>query len=90
MVSDNPKPQSSDATLVLALRALAKDIQSGDGVANAAMLEAADRLEAFSRAIDGIYDSVLHQRFQLADAGLDCDQVNAVLGIIEDNDPSVS
>lgn len=37
--------RSSTSTLIVALRILARDIQSGDGVANAAIAEAADRLE---------------------------------------------
>ena len=37
--------QTSAKTLVSALRILAQDIQSDDGVANAAIAEAADRLE---------------------------------------------
>ena len=37
--------KSSTETLVAAMRILARDIQSGDGVANAAIAEAADRLE---------------------------------------------
>jgi hypothetical protein len=41
-VSDRRTP---DATLISALRILARDIQSGDGVANACLLEAATRLE---------------------------------------------
>lgn len=80
---------SSDRTLVLALRALAIDVQCEDGIANAAILEASQRLDALSNAIADIRDSVLHERHQLAEAGLDCDQVNAVLGIIDDNDPRV-
>lgn len=36
---------SSTHTLITALRALAREIQSADGVANAAIAEAADRLE---------------------------------------------
>ena len=36
---------SSTKTLVESLRILARDIQSDDGVANAAIAEAADRLE---------------------------------------------
>jgi hypothetical protein len=36
--------KSSTETLVAAMRILARDIQSGDGVANAAITEAADRL----------------------------------------------
>jgi hypothetical protein len=38
-------PRSSTETLIKALRILARDIQSNDGVANAAIYEAADRLE---------------------------------------------
>ena len=37
--------RSSTETLIAALRVLARDIQSDDGVANAAIAEAADRLE---------------------------------------------
>lgn len=40
-----------------------------------------------SMALDEIRDAVLHKRFQLAEAGLDNDQINAVLGIIDDLDP---
>lgn len=38
-------------TIIEALRVLARDIQSGDGVANAAIAEAADRLEKQQRRI---------------------------------------
>lgn len=38
---------TSTPTLISALRILSKDIQSGDGVANAAIAEAADRMEEF-------------------------------------------
>lgn len=38
-------PRSSTATLIAALRILARDIRSDDGIANAAIDEAADRLE---------------------------------------------
>jgi hypothetical protein len=37
--------RTPDATLISALRILARDIQSGDGCANACLLEAAARLE---------------------------------------------
>jgi hypothetical protein len=37
--------RTPDATLISALRILARDIQSGDGVANACLMEAAARLE---------------------------------------------
>ena len=39
--------RSSTSTLIAALRILARDIESGDGVANAAITEAADRLEEY-------------------------------------------
>lgn len=41
--------RSSTTTLISALRILARDIQSEDGVANAAIAEAADRLEELKR-----------------------------------------
>jgi hypothetical protein len=44
-------PRSSTETLVAALRVLAAEIQSPDGVANAAIAEAADRLEELTAAI---------------------------------------
>ena len=44
----NPMKPSSTKTLITALRILAVEIQSGDGVANAAIAEAADRLEKYS------------------------------------------
>jgi hypothetical protein len=42
--------RTTDATLISALRILARDIQSGDGVANACLLEAAMRLEELVEA----------------------------------------
>ncbi len=39
-------PRSSTTTIIAAMRALARDIDSPDGVANAAILEAAERLAA--------------------------------------------
>jgi len=45
--------KSSTATLIKALEILSKEIESQDGVANAALAEAADRLkELNSRAIE--------------------------------------
>ncbi len=38
-------PRTSTPTLIAAMRALARDIESQDGVANAAILEAAERLD---------------------------------------------
>lgn len=75
--------------MVAALRVLVAEIQSGDGVANAAIAEAADRIKELSRSIERIRDAVLNERYQLAEAGLDCDQVNAVLGVIDDLDARV-
>lgn len=37
--------RTEDATLIAALRILARDIESGDGCANACLLEVAARLE---------------------------------------------
>ena len=42
-------PRTETAVLVTALRILERDIQSGDGVANAAIAEAADRLAELER-----------------------------------------
>ena len=43
--------KSSTKTLIGAMRILAEDIQGGDGTANAAILEAAERLEQFEVAL---------------------------------------
>ena len=43
--------RSSTETLIAAMRILARDIRSTDGVANAAIREAADRLEELQRGI---------------------------------------
>lgn len=45
--------QTDTPTLIKAMRILARDIQSGDGVANAAIAEAADRLEDLSNQLRG-------------------------------------
>lgn len=45
--------QTDTPTLIKAMRILARDIQSGDGVANAAIAEAADRLEELSAQVSG-------------------------------------
>ena len=39
------QPRTDTATLIEACRVLARDVQSGDGVANSALCEIADRLE---------------------------------------------
>lgn len=48
---------SSVETLIAAMRVLSNDIQSDDGVANAAIAEAADRLERLHAALIEIRDS---------------------------------
>jgi hypothetical protein len=49
--------KTDDKTLVCALRILATDIQSDDGVANACIEEAANRIEELL-VIKGYYDEV--------------------------------
>lgn len=59
--------RSTTDTLIKALRILARDIESGDGVANAAIAEAADRLEqitmpddqTFARIMDAMEAAIL-------------------------------
>ena len=51
-------PRSKTTTLIQAMRILAADIQSEDGVANAAIAEAADRMEELLELVDGAYDVV--------------------------------
>lgn len=51
---------SSSATLIAAMRILANDIQSEDGVANAAISEAADRIEQLAEAVKVLHD-LLHR-----------------------------
>lgn len=51
------EPRSDTETIILALRILANDIQSGDGVANATCAEAADRLEEYHAALMKIRDT---------------------------------
>lgn len=51
---------SSNRTLTLALRALAKDVQCDDGLANECLLEAAERMEKLSDAVRWLH-SALHQ-----------------------------
>ena len=47
-------PRSSTETLIAALRVLARDVQSDDGVANACLREAADRMEEMQRQLERI------------------------------------
>lgn len=50
--------KSPTETIIKALRILARDIQSGDGVANAAIAEAADRLEEVTAELKRYRDAV--------------------------------
>lgn len=50
--------QSSTETLIRSLQILAADIQSEDGVANAAILEASQRMQEMLELIDGCYEIV--------------------------------
>lgn len=52
-------------TLIAALRVLAAEIVSGDGAANAAIAEAADRMQEMA---DGITDAVREERERCAKA----------------------
>lgn len=51
-------PRTETAVLVAALRILERDIQSGDGVANAAIAEAADRLAELEREVAALRDAI--------------------------------
>ena len=68
--------KSSTETLIAALRVLANDIQSQDGVANAAVSEAADRLEELKLNLVTIGE--------LAIANWDYDTVEKVDNIVKD------
>ena len=60
------KMKSSTETIIAAMRILAADIQSPDGVANLAIAEAADRLESQAKRIEtlqnGLEAIVKHQK----------------------------
>lgn len=83
------QPKTPDSTLVSALRKLANDIKSPEGLAEGVLREAADRIEAFVRSIEFIRDAVLHQRDAMAENGMTNDQVNDVLSIIDEYDARV-
>lgn len=51
-------PETDTQTLIKALRILANDITSDDGVANAVILEGADRIEKLLELVDGAYDII--------------------------------
>lgn len=52
--------RTNTKTIVAALRVLVNDIQTDDGVANACIGEAADRLERMQKAIDTCINNNLH------------------------------
>ena len=52
-------PRTDTVTLIAALRVLAREVESGDGVANAAIAEAADRLEELHPQADAMVDNGL-------------------------------
>jgi hypothetical protein len=58
-------------TIIGALRVLANDIQSGDGVANAAIAEAADRMEELCSEL--LFYTKLNKNF--VEAGRICAQI---------------
>jgi len=63
--------RSKTETIISALRVLANDIQSGDGVANAAIAEAADRMEELCSEL--LFYRKLNKNF--VEAGRICAQI---------------
>lgn len=55
-------PRSDTKTIIAALRILANEIESKDGVANAALLEAADRVEEMSCKIRKLQAKLADQK----------------------------
>ena len=53
-------PRSDTPTLIAAMQALSRDVESGDGVANAAIAEAAGRLEALSATVTALLGEIRH------------------------------
>lgn len=55
---------------------------------SAAVREAvAQERERWEAAWNDMRDSILHERAGMSEEGMTCDQVNAVLGVIDDADP---
>jgi len=52
-------------TLIKALRILSRDIESDDGVANACVAEAADRLEELENKIDDLEVKLMRDTYRL-------------------------
>ena len=57
--------KSSTTTLIKALQILSKEIQSEDGVANAAIAEAADRLKMLDKRVIELEDTIYNVIKQL-------------------------
>jgi len=57
--------KSSTVTLIKALQILSKEIQSEDGVANAAIAEAADRLKMLDKRVIELEDTIYNVIKQL-------------------------
>lgn len=67
--------RTSDETLVAAMRVLARDIQCEDGVANAAISEAADRIESLVvevKAMNEYYDNAMRDDCGIGGAEKHC------------------
>lgn len=54
-------PRTPNDILISALRILAEDIQSEDGIANACIVEAADRIEELTRSNAALQQYVCNQ-----------------------------
>jgi len=75
--------RSKTETIISALRVLANDIQSGDGVANAAIAEAADRMEELCSELS--FYRKLNKNF--VEAGRICAQIYIARNItLSDNE----
>ncbi|MFA5323163.1 MAG: hypothetical protein WC373_10875 [Smithella sp.] len=55
--------RSKTKTLIQAMRTLSKDIESQDGIPNAAILEAADRLEEIAKLLKDTSGAMSHERW---------------------------
>ncbi len=57
--------KSSTATLIKALEILSQEIQSEDGVANAALAEAADRLKSLNNTVIELKEIIFKAKAEL-------------------------
>ncbi len=77
-------------TLIDALRVLARDIESGDGAANAAIFEAATRMAQLRRAINNLISHALTARSDSRDWLVDlASYINLAAEVIDDPDRAV-